>query len=69
MQDVLAALVLDAVTGGETSLADGLACVEALRRDDKDAVVRELKSRIKSAEREGRMGEALTLMQQLSQFA
>jgi DNA primase len=69
MQDILAALVLDAVTGGETSLDDGLACVEALRRDDREAVIRELKSRIKSAEREWRIGEALALMQQLSQFA
>jgi hypothetical protein len=40
-----------------------------LRREDREATLRELKSRIKSAEREGRLGEALALMQQLSQFA
>jgi DNA primase len=69
MQDVLATLVLDAVTGGETSLEDGLACVAALRKDDRGAVIRELKSRIISAEREGRMSEALALYRQLSEFA
>jgi hypothetical protein len=69
MQDVLAALVLDAMTGGDTTVEDGLACVAALRRDDREAVVRDLKTRIKAAEREGRMSEALALMQQLSQVA
>jgi DNA primase len=69
MQDILAALVLDAMTGGDTTVEDGLACVAALRRDDREAVVRELKGRIKAAEREGRMSEALALMQQLSQVA
>lgn len=69
LQDVLAAIVLDSGSGGGATLEDGLACVEALRRDDREATLRELKSRIKSAEREGRLGDALALMQQLSQFA
>jgi hypothetical protein len=69
MQEVLAAVVLDAASGSEATLEDGLACVEALRREDRDAILRELKSRIKSAEREGRLAEAIALMQQLSQFA
>lgn len=69
MQDILASLVLDAGAGNGASLEDGLACVEALRRDDRETIVRDLKTRIKSAEREGRMHEALALMQQLSQFA
>jgi DNA primase len=69
MQDMLAALLLDAGSGSEATLEDGLACVEALRRDDRETALRELKTRIKSAEREGRMSEALALMQQLSQLA
>jgi DNA primase len=69
MQDILASLVLDAGAGGGATLEDGLACVEALRRDDRDTMVRDLKTRIKSAEREGRINEALALMQQLSRFA
>jgi len=67
LQDVLAAIVLD--SGGGATLEDGLACVEALRREDRETILRDLKSRIKSAEREGRLSEALALMQQLSQFA
>ena len=69
LQDVFAAIVLDNGSGGGATLEDGLACVEALRREDRDTILRDLKSRIKSAEREGRLGEALALMQQLSQFA
>jgi DNA primase len=69
LQDVLAAIVLDSGLAGGAALEDGRACVEALRRDDRETMLRELKSRIKSAEREGRMAEALALMQQLSQFA
>lgn len=68
-QDILAAIVLDAGSAAETTVEDGLACVDALRRNDREAMVRELKSRIKSAEREGRLSDALALMQQLSQFA
>ncbi|MDP9054286.1 MAG: DNA primase [Acidobacteriota bacterium] len=68
MQDLLAALVLDATGAGTITVEDGLACVEALRRDDRGAIVQDLKSRIKAAEREGRMADALGLMQQLSNF-
>src|SRR5580698_8873525 len=69
LQDVFAAIVLDNGSGGGATLEDGLACVEALRREDRETILRDLKSRIKSAEREGRLSEALALMQQLSQFA
>src|ERR1019366_604628 len=68
LQDQLAAIVLDAGSGGGATLEDGLACVEALRREDRETILRDLKTRIKSAEREGRIAEALALMQQLSQF-
>jgi hypothetical protein len=69
MQDVLAALLLDAGSGTESTVEDGIACVEALRREDRESALRDLKNRIKSAEREGRFAEALALMQQLSQSA
>jgi DNA primase len=69
LQENLAAIILDAGPEGKATLEDGLACVEALRREDRDAILRDLKGRIRSAEREGRLSEALALMQQLSQFA
>jgi hypothetical protein len=69
LQNTFAAIVLDTASCGESTLEDGLACVEALRRNNRETMVRELKVRIKSAEREGRIAEALALMQQLSQFA
>ncbi len=69
LQDTLAAIILDAGAGGGATIEDGIACVEALRREDREAILRELKGRIKSAEREGRLAEALALMQQLSQSA
>ncbi|HEX4136534.1 MAG TPA: DNA primase [Bryobacteraceae bacterium] len=69
LQDTFAAILLDAGAEGGATVEDGMACVEALRRDDREAVLRDLKSRIKSAEREGRFSEALALMQQLSQSA
>jgi DNA primase len=75
-QENLAAVVLDSSSGGGTSgggtsgggtaLEDGLACVEALRRENRDSLRRELKLRIKAAEREGRLAEALELAEQLS---
>jgi DNA primase len=68
-QDVLAALVLDAGSASDGAIEDGLACIEALRRDAKESMIRELKSHIRTAEREGRLNDALALMQQLSQFA
>ncbi|HWF11100.1 MAG TPA: DNA primase [Bryobacteraceae bacterium] len=64
-QDILAALVLDAGSGPESTIEDGIDCIEVLRRNDRDTVVRGLKSRIKSAEREGRLHDALALMREL----
>jgi len=65
LQENLAAIVFDSAANGAT-IADGLACVEALHRDNRESLRRELKLRIKSAEREGRLAEALDLAQQLS---
>lgn len=65
-QDQLAAIVLDAGAAGGATLEDGLACLEALRKGDRNTVIRELKNRIRQAEREGRLQEAMALAQELS---
>ena len=65
LQERLAAIVLGA---SEATVEDGMACLAALKREDKGAEVRELKTRIKAAEREGRLAEALDLARQLSQL-
>ncbi len=67
MQQSLAAVVLDSGAGAAT-LEDGLACVEALRRTDRASLIQELKTRIKSAEREGRIREAMQLAEELSKI-
>ena len=69
LQRQLSATVLEAETAGEASLENGLACIAAMRREDREAVLRELKSRIRTAEREGRLQEALDLARQLSGIA
>ncbi|HYA17480.1 MAG TPA: DNA primase [Bryobacteraceae bacterium] len=63
LQASFEAIVLDAPVA---SLDDGLACIEALRRDDRESQRRDLKTRIKEAEREGRITEALQLTTELS---
>jgi DNA primase len=67
-QERLSALVLEEDAAG-TTIEDGTACIEALRREDKEAVRRDLKARIKTAEREGRIKDALELMHRLSEIA
>ncbi len=64
-QEKLAAIVLDS-GAAVPSPEDGMACVEALRKDEREAFLRELKAGIKQAEREGRMQDALRLMAELS---
>jgi hypothetical protein len=66
-QQLLSAIVLDAASSGNT-VEDGLACIEALRRDERETIRRDLKGRIKIAEREGRMAEALDMMRQLAEL-
>ena len=59
-------------TAGAATMEDGLACVDALRREDSaKAIRRELKIRASSrAEREGQVAaKRLSLMRELSQFA
>ena len=63
-QERLASIVLDAAST-ETALEDGLACIAAMRKEERDAARRELKGLIKQAEREGRMHDALRMMQEL----
>jgi DNA primase len=64
-QESLAVIVLDSGASGPT-LEDGMACIEALRRAQREITARELKTRIRTAEREGRIQEAIELTQQLS---
>jgi len=64
-QESLAVIVLDSGASSPT-LEDGMACIEALRRAHREVAARELKTRIKAAEREGRIQEAIELTQQLS---
>ncbi len=67
-QESLAMIVLDSGAAGLT-LEDGMACIEALRRAHREITARELKNRIKTAEREGRIEEAIELTHQLSHIS
>jgi DNA primase len=66
-QERLSAIVLEG-DANPASIEDGAACVEALRRGDTETIRRDLKSQIKAAEREGRMQDAIALMQRLSEI-
>lgn len=62
-------LLEDIVLKDDISLAsieDGLACIEAWKREIHGETQRDLKAQIKQAEREGRFEDALRLMTQLS---
>jgi DNA primase len=65
LQERLSSIVLEAGAAHTPTLEDGLACIAALRREGHETIRRELKARIKSAEREGRLHEALELASQL----
>jgi DNA primase len=67
-QERLSDIVLEADAASLT-VEDGAACLAKLRLEDKEAVRRDLKTRIKSAEREGRMKDAIELMHRLSEIA
>ena len=66
-QEVLSTLVFDAAASS-VSLEDGLAAISALEREDHEATRRELIARIRAAEREGNMTEALKLTGELTGF-
>jgi len=71
-QERLASIVLDPAAvpdSGEdgAGLENGRACLNALLRDEREARRRELKVRIRQAEREGRMQDALRLMSELGE--
>lgn len=66
-QELLASIVL-AADGRGLTREDGADCVEAMRRAAQEAEKREIKARIKAAEREGRMREALELMARLAEM-
>ncbi|MES1262561.1 MAG: DNA primase [Acidobacteriota bacterium] len=67
-QERLAAIVLDPGAAA-TGLENGLACLNTLRREQRDSRLRELKARIRQAEREGRMQDALRLMSELNEYS
>jgi hypothetical protein len=50
-------------------MVDGMACIETMRREERESAARDLKIRIKAAEREGRIGEAFELMRQLAEMS
>ena len=64
-QEILSTLAFDAAASS-VSLEDGLAAIAALEREDQETTRRELIARIRAAEREGNMTEALKLMSELS---
>jgi DNA primase len=59
------AIVLEAANC-ENTLEDGLACIDAWKRECQHEAQRDLKAQIRQAEREGRFEEALRLMALLS---
>lgn len=66
LQETLAAIVLDGSVEGMATVENGLACLDRLRREDRETKVRDLKNRIQTAEREGRLSDALELMKLLA---
>ena len=66
-QEVLSTLVFDAAASS-VRLEDGLAAISALEREDHEITRRELIARIRAAEREGNMTEALKLTGELTGF-
>jgi len=68
-QRLLAVAVLSAEgEGTDFTLEYGMQCLESLRRSDYRQRVRELKQRIKEAERTGNLAEALRLAQELQEL-
>jgi DNA primase len=67
-QKRLSDIVLETDSGG-TTVEDGAACIDKMRREDRETLQREIKASIKTAEREGRIKDAMELMQRLSEIA
>jgi DNA primase len=63
-QERLATIVLAAACA---AVEDGFACIEAMRREENETARKDIKARIRLAEREGRIAEAMELMRTLSQ--
>jgi hypothetical protein len=64
-QELLAALVFDAVAAS-VNIDDGLAAIAALEREETEIARREMIARIRDAEREGRIAEAMELTRQMT---
>jgi DNA primase len=64
-QELLAALVFDAAAAS-VNIDDGLAAIAALEREETEIARREMIARIRDAEREGRIAEAMELTRQMT---
>lgn len=65
LHDLIAA---DDMSDGESSLAQARACLRTLQAGSRKRQVDEIRSRVKMAEREGRMEEALSLIAELREW-
>jgi hypothetical protein len=66
-QELLATLVFDAAAAS-VNVDDGMAAIAALEREETETARREMIARIRDAEREGRIAEAMELTRQLASF-
>jgi DNA primase len=64
LQETLSAIVLDSQAGHEATLDNGLACLRKLQKEDREARLRDLDHRIQTAEREGRMTDVFSFMEE-----
>jgi DNA primase len=68
-QELLTSIVLERDPIHPATFENALSSLDALRRIEIEPAIRDLKSRIQTAEREGRLQEALDMAQQLNRIA
>jgi DNA primase len=68
-QELLTSIVLERDPIHPATIENALSSLDALRRIEIEPAIRDLKSRIQTAEREGRLQEALDIAQQLNRIA
>ncbi|HXJ40881.1 MAG TPA: hypothetical protein VNH18_16490, partial [Bryobacteraceae bacterium] len=64
-QDLLSSIVLAQELPHQPTAEDALSCLAAIQRSENELAGRELRDKIKTAEREGRFQDAFELMRQL----
>ena len=67
-QERLASIILEAASSAVVA-DDGFACIDRMRRDNLEATQRDLKLRIKAAERDGRIADAFRMMRELANLS